>query len=90
MKRWGEKKTQAPYVYASSVPLSGTGPLQEVQVPIISQSSCQAMYQTDPTEQVDILYDMICAGYQEGGKDSCQVLLDQLFASCRLLSQNLN
>lgn len=37
------------------------------------------MYQTNPTEVVDILYDMICAGYQEGGKDSCQVLLDQLF-----------
>lgn len=61
-----------------SVPLSGVGTLQEVQVPIISQSSCQEMYRTDPTEQVDILYDMICAGYQEGGKDSCQVLLDQL------------
>ncbi|KAM4715224.1 serine protease 27 [Anableps anableps] len=55
-----------------NVPLTGAGTLQEVQVPIISQSSCQEMYQTDPTEQVDILYDMICAGYQEGGKDSCQ------------------
>ncbi|XP_008281494.1 serine protease 27 [Stegastes partitus] len=54
------------------VPLSGVGTLQVVQVPIISQSSCQEMYQTDPKEQVDILYDMICAGYQEGGKDSCQ------------------
>ncbi|XP_040885432.1 serine protease 33 [Toxotes jaculatrix] len=54
------------------VPLSGIGTLQEVQVPIISQSSCQEMYQTNPTEQVDILYDMICAGYQDGGKDSCQ------------------
>ncbi|XP_071318516.1 serine protease 33 [Trachinotus anak] len=54
------------------VPLSGVGTLQEVQVPIISQSSCQEMYQTNPTEKVDILYDMICAGYQEGGKDSCQ------------------
>ncbi|XP_023267101.1 serine protease 33-like [Seriola lalandi dorsalis] len=54
------------------VPLQGVGTLQEVQVPIISQSSCQEMYQTNPTERVDILYDMICAGYQEGGKDSCQ------------------
>ncbi|XP_042363215.1 serine protease 33 [Plectropomus leopardus] len=54
------------------VPLQGVGTLQEVQVPIISQSSCQEMYQTNPTEQVDILYDMICAGFQKGGKDSCQ------------------
>ncbi|MED6248186.1 hypothetical protein ATANTOWER_028414 [Ataeniobius toweri] len=54
------------------VPLTGSGTLQEVQVPILSQSSCQEMYQTDPMEKVDILYDMICAGYQEGGKDSCQ------------------
>lgn len=55
-----------------NVPLPGFGTLQKVQVPIISQSSCQEMYQKDPTEQVNILYDMICAGYQEGGKDSCQ------------------
>ncbi|KAM9426799.1 serine protease 27 [Pholidichthys leucotaenia] len=54
------------------VPLLGVGTLQEVGVPIISQSSCQDMYQTDVTETVDILHDMICAGYQEGGKDSCQ------------------
>ncbi|XP_070708472.1 serine protease 33 [Pempheris klunzingeri] len=54
------------------VPLQGVGTLQQVQVPIISQSSCWEMYRTDPTEQVDILYDMICAGYQEGSKDSCQ------------------
>ncbi|CAJ1080982.1 serine protease 27 [Xyrichtys novacula] len=54
------------------VPLPGAGTLQEVQVPIISQSSCQEMYRTHPTERVDILHDMICAGYQEGGKDSCQ------------------
>lgn len=54
------------------VPLQGIGTLQEVQVPIISQSSCQEMYRTDPVEQVDILYDMICAGYQKGGKDACQ------------------
>nr|XP_061807660.1 prostasin-like [Nerophis lumbriciformis] len=53
----------------NNIPLPGAGPLQEVQVPIIPQDSCREMYST---EQVDILYDMICAGYQEGGKDSCQ------------------
>ncbi|XP_077358082.1 serine protease 27 [Festucalex cinctus] len=53
----------------NSIPLPGVGPLQEVQVPIISQDLCRQMYQI---EKVDILYDMICAGYQEGGKDSCQ------------------
>lgn len=59
------------------VPLAGVGTLQEVEVPIISQSSCQDMYGTNPTKAVDILYDMICAGFAQGGKDSCQVLLDQ-------------
>ncbi|KAF7659521.1 hypothetical protein LDENG_00295790 [Lucifuga dentata] len=54
------------------VPLPGVGTLQEVQVPLISQSSCQAMYQQHPTDKVNILYDMICAGFQQGGKDSCQ------------------
>ncbi|XP_020494529.2 serine protease 27 [Labrus bergylta] len=54
------------------VPLGGIGTLQEVEVPIISQSSCQEMYQMHPTEPVDILHDMICAGFQKGGKDSCQ------------------
>lgn len=56
----------------NNVPLSGAGPLQEVQVPIISQNSCQQWYQTDPTDKVDILQDMVCAGFKEGGKDSCQ------------------
>lgn len=67
------------YVVSYLVPLQGVGTLQEVQVPIISQSSCQEMYSLDPKDKVDILYDMICAGYQEGGKDSCQVLLIQPF-----------
>uniref|UniRef100_A0A8C1Z1D6 Si:dkey-16l2.17 n=1 Tax=Cyprinus carpio TaxID=7962 RepID=A0A8C1Z1D6_CYPCA len=56
------------------VSLAGVGALQEVQVPIINQSSCQSMYQILSSDlvRVDILSDMICAGYTEGGKDSCQ------------------
>ncbi|KAI4875341.1 hypothetical protein NFI96_022827 [Prochilodus magdalenae] len=56
------------------VPISGIGTLQEVEVPIIDQASCNSMYslQASNSEKVDILSDMICAGYQEGGKDSCQ------------------
>ncbi|XP_071389683.1 serine protease 33 [Centroberyx affinis] len=56
----------------NEVSLPGVGTLQEVQVPIISQTSCQEMYRLHPSETLDILFDMICAGYQEGGKDSCQ------------------
>ncbi|KAM8837218.1 serine protease 33 [Spinachia spinachia] len=55
-----------------NVPLAGVGTLQEVRVPIISQSSCQEMYATNPTEAVNILDNMMCAGFAQGGKDSCQ------------------
>lgn len=51
------------------------GTLQQVQVPIIDQSACQEMFQIQPTEEVNIRYDMLCAGFQQGGKDSCQVIL---------------
>uniref|UniRef100_A0A8C1ZEI1 Si:dkey-16l2.17 n=1 Tax=Cyprinus carpio TaxID=7962 RepID=A0A8C1ZEI1_CYPCA len=55
--------------------VTGWGHTQEgVQLPIIDQSSCQSMYQilSSDSVTVDILSDMICAGYTEGGKDSCQ------------------
>uniref|UniRef100_A0AAV2LAH4 Peptidase S1 domain-containing protein n=1 Tax=Knipowitschia caucasica TaxID=637954 RepID=A0AAV2LAH4_KNICA len=55
-----------------NVPLQGAGKLQEVEVPILSQSFCQEMYNLNQKETIDILHDMICAGYQKGGKDSCQ------------------
>ncbi|XP_062874974.1 serine protease 27 isoform X2 [Trichomycterus rosablanca] len=56
------------------VSLSGIGTLREVQVPFIDRDSCNTMYriQSSSFETVDILSDMICAGYKEGGKDSCQ------------------
>ncbi|TRY74177.1 hypothetical protein DNTS_004347 [Danionella cerebrum] len=54
------------------VALQGVGPLQEVQVPIIDSKTCQDMFLINPKENVDIRSDMICAGFQEGRKDSCQ------------------
>ncbi|XP_077062351.1 serine protease 33 [Siphateles boraxobius] len=54
------------------VAIQGVGPLQEVQVPIIDSKTCQDMYLTNPTNNFDIRADMICAGFQEGGKDACQ------------------
>ncbi|XP_056626627.1 serine protease 27 [Triplophysa dalaica] len=54
------------------VALSGAGPLQEVQVPIIDSSMCQEMFLIKSTQNIDIRSDMMCAGFQEGGKDSCQ------------------
>ncbi|KAJ4932394.1 hypothetical protein JOQ06_010817 [Pogonophryne albipinna] len=40
--------------------------LQEVSVPIVSNTQCSASYNT-------ITRNMMCAGLDEGGKDSCQV-----------------
>ncbi|MEE6519649.1 hypothetical protein FKM82_017342 [Ascaphus truei] len=53
--------------------------MQEVEVPIINPSTCNAIYQAtynlDPMATV-IHSDMICAGYPEGQKDACQVRTD--------------
>jgi hypothetical protein len=40
--------------------------LQEVDVPVVSNSSCNASYRSHVADS------MICAGYANGGKDSCQ------------------
>lgn len=61
------------FLMSCSVALQGVGALQEVQVPIIDSKSCQDMFLINPTENIDIRYDMMCAGFQQGGKDSCQV-----------------
>ncbi|XP_059203993.1 trypsin-like [Centropristis striata] len=49
----------------TDIPLPFPGQLQEVSVPIVSNSKCSESY--DP-----ITNNMICAGLEEGGKDSCQ------------------
>ena len=66
--------------------------LNQVNVPIISQERCSHLhwYGNGITE------DMVCAGYPNGGKDSCQVNLIPLvyysYPSCLLLflTQHLN
>lgn len=50
-----------------SGPISNT--LQEVMVPILSNAECRAT--NYPSRR--ITDNMICAGYAEGSKDSCQV-----------------
>ncbi|XP_069506314.1 serine protease 33-like [Ambystoma mexicanum] len=57
------------------VSLTSPMTLQEVQVPLIDQKTCDNMYHVGSgvsQNYVFIKYDMICAGYQQGQKDSCQ------------------
>ena len=50
--------------------------LQEAQVPIMSQSTCKT---TDYVSDVNQY--MLCAGYQQGGVDTCEVGYDVYFSS---------
>lgn len=56
--------------------------LQEVQVPIMENAVCQEMFQTAGHSKL-ILESFLCAGYANGQKDSCEVLVA---ASISLLS----
>ncbi|KAH7141753.1 trypsin-like cysteine/serine peptidase domain-containing protein [Dactylonectria macrodidyma] len=47
----------------SSLPVS----LRKVTVPIVSRATCRSQYSTS-----QITTNMVCAGLEEGGKDSCQ------------------
>uniref|UniRef100_A0A3Q2QTF9 Peptidase S1 domain-containing protein n=1 Tax=Fundulus heteroclitus TaxID=8078 RepID=A0A3Q2QTF9_FUNHE len=64
----------------SGVPLPSPQNLMEVEVPIVENSQCNSSYGGNI-----ITDNMICAGLQEGGKDSCQVIicLPQFVIVCR-------
>lgn len=68
----------ALFVCLSSESLTAPKTLQEVQVPLIDRDACNSLfkigsYAVDPQEIDPIKQDMICAGYPQGEKDSCQV-----------------
>ena len=47
--------------------------LHEVQVPIISNGECEEWFR-DAGHPREIPNIMMCAGYKQGGKDTCQVV----------------
>ncbi|KAG6923451.1 serine protease 27-like, partial [Chelydra serpentina] len=60
---------------ASEVSLPPPKTLQEVQVPLIDTAACNALYNIAPDPKIGrdpVKPDMICAGYAEGQRDSCQ------------------
>lgn len=54
-------------LFSVSVPLPAPQRLQEVSLPIVSNSRCNRLYNGEITNN------MICAGLEEGGKDACHV-----------------
>lgn len=59
---------------SSVFPLEGPLPdvIQEVSLPVITNKVCETMYREAGFVE-DIPDIFICAGYGEGGKDSCEV-----------------
>ena len=53
--------------------------LHEVEVPILSNRACERMYRNSGHPQY-IPYIFICAGYGEGGRDSCDVRMRNIFS----------
>ena len=63
-------------LWSFSAQLLSDGPLpskmQKVTLPIINNTECELMYEKAGFRE-HIPHIFICAGYREGGKDSCEV-----------------
>lgn len=59
--------------------------VNEVQVPIINRDVCNEWL-----EMLNVTDGMICAGYEEGGRDACQVIVLNMFSMSLKLIVNSN
>ena len=48
--------------------------MQKVSVPILDNHDCQDLFKREK-KSLDIVDTFVCAGFEQGGKDACQVCL---------------
>lgn len=61
--------------------------LQAVNVPIIDYQTC-AEYYSEDQDYSPVIETQICAGFEEGGKDACQVRLVLPFLDSKYRAQD--
>lgn len=63
---WGKREDKSSNPNAASATYEAA--INEVEVPVLNRDLCNEWLET-----LNVTEGMICAGYQEGGKDACQV-----------------